>query len=131
MKNFTVEDIQDKELLNRLIEEETNRIFESDQARHGRSRNQIEASVQQGKVAELYLVQTGKFKFADIKWHDLMNASGEYIEVKAYDVNDWNAPSVKRDLERYKTERWCKATWYYLFQCRAAEYKLLAILRIK
>jgi hypothetical protein len=131
MKSFTQDDIVDKELLEKLIEEETDRIYESVSARHGRDRDQISASVKQGKIAELFLVQSGKYKFADIKWHDVMTTNGEYVEVKAYDVNDWEAPSVKRDLARYRTEKWCKATWYYLFQCRAGEYKLLAILRIK
>jgi hypothetical protein len=131
MRDFTQDDIKDKELLEKLIQEETKRIFESDKARHGRNEDQITASVKQGKIAELYLVQSGRFKFADIKWHDLVNSAGEYVEVKAYDVNDWNAPSVIRDLQRYRTEKWCKAKYYYLFQCRGGTYKFLAILRIK
>ena len=131
MKNFTQDDIRDKDLLESLIREESDRIFESDSARKNRTYDQIYANVKQGKVAELYLKETGKFEFADIKWHDLKNANGEYCEVKAYDVNDWNAPSVVRDLQRYRTESWCKSTWYYLFQFRNGTYKLLAVLRIK
>lgn len=131
MRPFTQDDIKNKELLESLIQEETNRIFESDKARKGRSHDQVYASVKQGKVAELYLVETGKFEFADLKWHDLKNKQGEYCEVKAYDVNDWTAPSVIRDLQRYRTESWNKSTWYYLFQYRNGTYKLLAVLRIK
>jgi hypothetical protein len=131
MKTFTIDDIKDKDRLNRLVQEETRRIYESSSARKNRSSDEISAKVLQGKVAELYLVETGRFEFADLKWHDLKNQRGEFCEVKAYDVNDWNAPLVKKDIERYRTEAWSKATWYYLFQCRYAEYKLLAVLRIK
>jgi hypothetical protein len=131
MKSFTQDDVRDKALLESLITEETNRIFESDKARKGRTRDQVYAMVKQGKIAEVYLKETGRFEFADIKWHDLVNSYGEYCEVKAYDVNDWMAPSVIRDITRYKTESWCKSTWYYLFQYRSGTYKLLAVLRIK
>jgi hypothetical protein len=131
MRPFTQDDIKNKELLESLIQEETSRIFESDKARKDRSYDQVYASVKQGKVAELYLVETGRFDFADLKWHDVKNKQGEYCEVKAYDVNDWNAPSVVRDLQRYRTETWNKSTWYYLFQFRNGTYTLLAVLRIK
>ena len=131
MKDFTQDDIKDKVLLESLIQEETDRIFNSDKARKGRSIDQVYAMVKQGKVAEVYLKETGRFKFADIKWHDLINNQGEYCEVKAYDVNDCTAAPVIRDLQRYRTESWCKSTWYYLFQYRSGTYKLLAVLRIK
>ena len=127
MRSFTQDDIRDKILLEQLIVEEANRIFASDHARKNRTYDQIYARCKQGKVPELYLVETGRFTF----WHDLKNAQGEYCEIKAYDVNDWNAESVKRDIERYRTESWCKSTWYYLFQYREATYKLIAVLRIK
>jgi len=128
---FTEDNIKNKELLGKLINEETKRIFESETARKDRDYEQVYTRVKQGKIAELYMVETGKFSFSDIKWHDLKNKAGEYCEVKAYDVNDENASSVKRDLVRYRTEKWCKSNWYYLFQCRGGEYKLLAIIRIK
>lgn len=131
MRTFTQDDIKDKEKLEELIQFEAKRIYESSSARHDRSWDRIYASVKQGKIAELYLVETGRFEFADLKWHDLKNQQGEYCEVKAYDVNDWTAPSVIRDLQRYRTETWCKSTWYYLFQYREGTYKLLAVLRIK
>ncbi len=128
---FTEEDIKDKDLLQKLVEQETTRIFESDAARKNRSYEQVYHSVKQGKVAEMHLVQSGKFEFANLKWHDLKNVRGEYCEVKAYDVDDWNAEYVQKDLQRYKKETWNKSTWYYLFQCRNSVYKLLAVLRIK
>lgn len=131
MRSFTQDDIRDKELLERLIEEETKRIFNSEKARRGRSYDEIFANVKQGKVAEMYMVENENFVFSDIKWHDLKNTDEEYCEVKAYDVNDETAHSVIKDLERYRTEGWSKAIWYYLFQYRSATYKLLAIIRIK
>jgi len=135
MKSFTQDDIKDKELLEKLINEEADRIYKSETARHNRSYDNIYSTVKQGKIAEMYLVESGRFKFADLKWHDLVSANLdgtiEYSEVKAYDVDDWNSPYVQRDIARYRSEKWCKSTWYYLFQYRNATYKLLAVLRIK
>lgn len=131
MKSFTQDDIKDQQLLENLVAEEASRIFASPVSRKDRTYDQVYAMVKQGKTAEVYLKETGRFEFADLKFHDLKNQLGEYCEVKAYDVNDWTAPSVTRDLHKYRTEHWCKSTWYYLFQYRNATYKLLAVLRIK
>jgi hypothetical protein len=131
MRDFTQDDIKDRILLEKMTIEETERIMNSDKSRKGRSYDQVYSMVKQGKVAELYLTETGRFKAADLKWHDLINSNGEYCEIKSYDVNDWDDPRVKRDIERYRTEKWCKSTWYYLFQYRNATYKLLSVMRIK
>jgi|694.fasta_scaffold16082_12 hypothetical protein len=128
---FTENDIRDKELLAKLIEEEAQRIFESPKANRGRTLEQITESVKQSKVAELYLVETGEYDFADIKWHDLRNHSGEYVEVKAYNVRDWEAPFVKKDLEKYRTQDWCKSTWYMLFSYDDGTYEYLGTQKIK
>ena len=129
---FTEADIKDKDLLEKLISEEAIRIFESPKANRGRSYEEVASSVRQGKVAELYLVESGEYEFADIKWHDVKNSEGEYVEVKAYRVhNGFDAPFVKRDLERYRTEHWCKAKWYMLFSCHNGTYELLGNRKIK
>jgi hypothetical protein len=128
---FTIEDIRDRDLLERLVARETEKVFNSPKARRGRCYEEVEDSVRRGKIAELFLVESGEFTFADKKWHDLKNRAGEYVEVKAYDVQDWTSSFVTRDIERYRTEGWNLSTWYYLFQCKYGQYKLLSILRIK
>ena len=128
---FTKRDIKDQVTLERLIKEEATRIYESDSARRDRSYEQIYQAVSQGKVAEMYMAETDDYDFADLRWHDLKNKSGEYVEVKAYNVNSFDAPFVKRDLERYKNATWCKAKWYMLFSCKNGEYELLGTKQIK
>lgn len=129
---FTEADIKDKDLLERLIKEEATRIFESPRANRDRTYEQVANSVRQGKIAELFLVESGVYDFADIKWHDLKNKDGEYVEVKAYNVhNGFEAPFVKKDLERYRSQDWCKAKWYMLFSCHEGNYEFLGTKHIK
>jgi hypothetical protein len=132
---FTIDNIKDKALLEKLTKEEADIIFNSPNANKGRTYDQIYTSVRQGKIAELYLVESGAFEFANLKYHDLKRTkTGEYCEVKAYNINDWNfwkSPFVIRDIERYSKETWNKASWYYLFQCKAAVYYLVAVIRLK
>jgi len=131
MKDFTQDDIRDKILLEELVRKEAEIIFNSPKARKKRSYDQIYASVKQGKIAELYLVETGKFKFSDLKWHDLVNSNGEICEIKSYNISDWNVSFVYDDIRRYRTEKWCQSTWYYLFSCIGGTYRLLSVMRIK
>lgn len=130
---FTVKDIKDTELLEQLVTEEASRIFSSPKANHGRTLDQIKNAVRQGKIAELYMVESGVYDFADLKWHDLKNKeTGDYVEVKAYNVHTgFNAPFVKRDLERYRKESWCKAKWYMLFSCHEGVYELIGTEQLK
>jgi len=127
---FTKSDIKDQELLTRLIKEEADRIFNSPSARKERSYDQVFESCSKGKVAELYMVESGEYEFADLRWHDLKK-DGEYYEVKSYNVKDWGAPWIASDLKRYKEATWCKATQYMLFSCINGEYELLGIRKIK
>jgi hypothetical protein len=128
---FTEDDIKDKIRLEKLIHQEAKRIHESPAANRGRSYENVVASVRQGKVAELFLVESGNYDFANIRWHDLIDKNGDYVEVKAYKVNNWDAPYVKRDLERYRTEDWCKAKWYMLFSYDNGTYEYLGNQKIK
>jgi hypothetical protein len=130
---FTEADIKDKALLEELITVEATRIFESPRANKGRTLDQVKQAVRQGKIAELYMVESGNYDFADIKWHDLKHKeTGDYVEVKAYNVrNGFNAPFVQKDLQRYRTESWCKAKWYMLFSCHEGVYEFLGTKHIK
>lgn len=130
-KEFTVKDIVSVDTLNENIELETDRIFESDKARRGRAREDIQGSVRQGKIAEQYLIDHYGFTEADIRWHDLINQNGDYVEVKAYSIDDHDTMFVKRDIHRYRTEAWSKSKWYVLFGCKDGNYKHLATIRLK
>ena len=129
---FTIEDIKDKTRLQRMIDIESNSIFNSPVARNNRSLEDIKHSVTQGKVAELYLIENTRFNEADLKWHDLKDPiTGTYIEVKAYDIRNVEAPSVQNDLKRYRSASWCKSKWYVLFKVHEGKYELLEKILIK
>jgi len=129
---FTKKDIKDQVLLEQLITQEASRIFKSDAARHDRTYDQVYAACSQGKVAELFMVESGEYEFADLKWHDLKRKdNGELYELKTYNVQDWSAPWITKDLERYKNANWCKAKWYMLFSCHEGIYELLGTRQIK
>lgn len=127
---FTKSDIKDQLLLEKMINDEVSSIMSTEEARRGRSKSQIRDSVIQGKTLEAFLVQTGKYKLSDNRYHDLINKDGEYVEVKAYAVYDSNAPYVKKDLERIRTGTWNKSKWYLLFQYKAGVYTFLEKIEI-
>lgn len=122
---FTVNDIKDKELLLKMINEEARSLFNSPKARNGRTIEEIQKSVIQGKIAEMYLIETGEYFPANKKYHDLRDASGALTEVKSYNVYDKNAPHVIKDLERIRTGGWNESKYYMLFKCVDGEYELL------
>lgn len=122
---FTIEDIRDRERLERMVEKEANSIYSSLISRHGRSLDDIKFTVRQGKVAELYLIENAGYRESDIKYHDLKDDEGNYTEVKAYDVWNKDAPFVQRDIMKYKNESWCKSKWYMLFRVQHGQYELL------
>ena len=130
---FHPDDIKDKERLERMIEEESSRIYRSDEARMGRTLNQIKDSVRQGKVAELMLIEKFGYEEADIMWHDLKDPSGEYTEVKAYsNIWDEHAPQVSKDLKRYRKIAKFKSKWYLLFSVDDRNfYKFVSKIKIK
>lgn len=130
---FHPDDIRDKERLEKMIDEEASRIYQSDEARFGRTLNQIRESVRQGKVAELMLIERFGYEEADIMWHDLKDPSGDYTEVKAYsNVWDEHAPQVTKDLKRYRTISKFKSKWYLLFSVDDRNfYKFVSKIKIK
>ena len=128
---FTENDILDKDLLERMVEQEAQDIYSSEAARKGRDFESVKLSVRQGKIAELYLIENYGHKKATKKWHDLINPEGEYVEVKAYNTTTSKAPFIERDLMRIKREGWNKATWYVIFKCVDGRYELLEKIRIR
>ena len=129
---FTEADIKDTALLESMVEKEANNIFSSDAARKGRTFEEVKSSVRQGKIAELYLIETGNFSPANKRWHDLiLNETGELCEIKAYNIYSTGAPSVQRDLKRIRTEGWNFSKWYYLFKCNDGVYELLSKIEIR
>lgn len=128
---FTVNDIKDKDRLEKMVEKEANQIYNSCIARRGRDLDTIKFTVRQGKIAELYLIENAGYQEADIKWHDLKDENGDYIEVKAYNVLSKDAPFVQRDIMRYKNGSWNKSKWYMLFKVKNGEYELLEKIRLR
>lgn len=134
---FSIQDIQDLDLLDRLIKKEAQEIWENPDNRRGRSIEELETAVKKGKIAELYLVQSGHYKWNKKKYHDVIKVAAtgdeEEVEVKAYDVTTWDCPRVMDDVKRYKTSNlWPLVKWLMVFQVTGDyRYKLLAILRIR
>ena len=132
MMKFTIDDIKDKERLDKMVEKEANAIYSSPVARKGRTMEDVKFAVKQGKVAELYLIENMGYQEADIKFHDLKDPNtGEYYEVKSYSVSNRNAPFVEKDLKRLKNESWCKSKWYLLFNFYCGQYEFIEKIQIK
>ena len=55
---FTESDIKDKERLEKMIKKEAKHIFESEKSRANRDLETIEFFVRQGKIAELYMIES-------------------------------------------------------------------------
>ena len=122
---FTIEDIRDKEKLNQMVEVEAKHIYDSTKSRKGRSWDEVYAHVLQGKVAELYLIESGEFEPADLKYHDLKDKEGNYIEVKAYSTTDRNSVYTAKELKRIKAEGWNKSKYVMLFSYIHGDYELI------
>jgi hypothetical protein len=121
---FTESDIKDKKYLEEQIELEAQRLFSSTSSR-GRSLEEIRTRVRQGKIAEVFLIETGKFTQAPDIYHDLIDLEGNRVEVKAYNIYNSNAPSVQNDLYRIRTQGWNKSKYMMLFQCKEGKYTFL------
>ena len=122
---FTESDIKDKKFLEEQIESESQDLFSKETTRRGRSIEEIRNRVRQGKIAEVWLTETGKFKLSTDKYHDLVDLEGNFGEVKAYNIYNSNAPSVQNDLYRIRTGTWNKSKYMMLFQCKEGNYKFL------
>jgi hypothetical protein len=109
-----------------MILKEAEDIYGSVSARHGRDLESIKLCVRQGKVAELYLIESDK------KWHDLKDTDGEYTEVKAYtNAPRVSLPFVEKDLRRIRTEGWNTSKWYILFNVNDGVYELVEKVQIR
>jgi len=127
---FTEADIKDTDRLHQMIEKEAKGIASNPSSAKGRDYDTVYHFVRQGKIAELYLIENFGYKEADIKYHDLIDENGDYIEVKAYDIWDSNAPSVDRDLRRIRNEGWNKSKQYILFKYKHGQYEFLKSIKI-
>lgn len=122
---FNESDIQDEKYLEEQIELEAQRLFNSPKSNLGRSLDDIRNRVRQGKIAEVWLIENKNFKSAPDIYHDLIDSEGNYVEVKAYNIYNSNAPSVQNDLYRIRTQGWNKSKYMMLFQCKEGQYKFL------
>jgi hypothetical protein len=128
---FTIDDIKDKKLLNELVDFEAKGIFENPSTRKGRSYEHVRSSVLQGKVAEVYLIETGNFKKSEKLYHDVVDLKGREIEVKSYAIESIFSPIVKKDLEKLALSKWNKSEWYFLFSYNHGVYDFLAKIKIQ
>jgi hypothetical protein len=128
---FTIDDIKNKELLCELVEYEAKGIYENPKTRKERSYEHVRSSVLQGKVAEVYLIETGNYKKSERKYHDVVDKNGREIEVKAYANASVFSSEVKKDLERLEKANWNQSEWYFLFSYDSGTYELVAKLKIR
>lgn len=128
---FTIADIREIELLEANVLHEAQCIYDNEKLRRGRNLEQVASMVRQGKVAEQWLIENHAFTQARLKFHDLLNADREYIEVKAYSYGDIFSEFVTRDLIKYRDSSWSKAKWYILFNCVDGTYYHKATIKIK
>lgn len=128
---FTEADIKNKSFLESEIEKEAKRIFNSPKANLGRSLSQICAVVRQGKVAEIWLSENFNFMISDDIYHDLIDETGKYVEVKAYSVKDSSDPWVKTQLSRIKNGSWNKSSYMLLFNYNYGQYTFLEKIQIR
>ena len=122
---FTASDIKNVDLLEREIEHEAKRLFESDRARKGRTLEAIKSAVRQGKTLEVWLTENYDFRLSSDIYHDLIDSEGNFIEVKAYNIYSSNAPSVQNDLYRIRTGNWNKSKYYIIFKYDNGTYTFL------
>jgi len=127
---FTESDIKDREFLERAIKQETERLYSTNTTRRNRSKEEIEKVVRQGKVAEVFLIETGKYREAADIYHDLIDENGDRTEVKAYSVMSSNAPHIQNDLYRIRTGNWNHSKWYILFNYNEGVYTFLEKIKI-
>lgn len=127
---FTKDDIKDKANLAEQIEFESNQLFKSSYTNKGRSLAEIKESVVIGKTLEVWLCENYPFTLAEDKWHDLIDENGDYVEVKAYNVYDSNAPFVQKSLHSIRNGNWNKSKWFILFQYKNGVYKFLEKIKI-
>ncbi len=113
ISDFTIDDIKDKDLLRKLVEEETDQIYRN--SSRGRSYEAVRSAVQQGKVAELFLVERYEYLFSELKYHDLVNKRNEIVEVKAYSSTETLPTFVIKDIRKIQSSDWNKSKWYYYF----------------
>jgi hypothetical protein len=128
---FTLADIREVEILEANVAHEAQCIYVNEKLRRGRTLEQVADKVRQGKVAEQWLIENHAFTQARLKFHDLMNADREYVEVKAYSYGDIFMDFVVKDLIKYRDSTWSKAKWYILFNCIDGIYYHKATIKIK
>lgn len=133
---FTIDDIKDRERLERMVEKEALQINRSEFSRRGRSLDDIKFAVRQGKVAELYLIENHGYIESDIKYHDLKilnekGDNGEYIEIKAYSSDAIEAGYLDSEIFRIKNSKWNKSKYLIAFSVHNGEYSFYKKIYLK
>jgi hypothetical protein len=137
---FTKEDIKDQEMLHKMVQEEAKRIYESAQARKGRSWKVIEGKVWQGKPAEVWLIENMGYTVAppvtnakgDLTYyHDLIDPNGmDITEVKAWNPN-YITTGVESTVYKIKSGTWNMSTQMIVFAYEPQEYRYTYVDKIK
>ena len=99
-------DIPDKKKLIKVIEETTNSIYQSPQARHGRSFEAIAKCVSKGLVAEQYLIQCEGFEDDPGRYNDVKK-DGVSWEIKAWALTsktDYQISTLIKKLQKWRKE---------------------------
>ncbi len=144
---FNFNDINDHVLLNRLILDESRRLFESPMANLDNSDFYKKfINVTQGKAAELYLVENTKLEFLTednvktlynhryyqnivdkLLYHDLVY-DGSVFEVKAYSKNIKS--NVTKVLDTIRLRKFNFSDYLILFEVKDWNYRLIDKIKI-
>ena len=137
---FTKEDIKDQDMLQRMVDEEVKRIYESAQARRGRSLKVIESKVWQGKPAEVWLIENRGYTVAppvmnakgDLTYyHDLVDPNGTDItEVKAWSPN-YITNGIESTVHKITSGTWNMSTQLVVFAYEPQELRYTYIDKIR
>jgi hypothetical protein len=100
---FNKSDIPDKVKLIRIIEETAKSIFNSPQARRGRSFEKVCRCVSQGLVAEQYLIQCQGFEDDPGKYNDVKK-DGVSWEIKAWTIASDTDAKINAHIKKF--QRW-------------------------
>lgn len=100
MISFKLSDL-DPELLNKIMKQNVDSIYDSARARRGRTKEEIQRAVGIGIPCEVALIQFANCKEYDHRYGDVITHGGMKIECKA-SKNKWYASNIAYQLNKIK-----------------------------
>jgi len=106
--NFNINDL-DKVLLNKIIDKNIDSIYNSPNARKGRTREQIRLQVSQGIPCEVYLIQFHNCLENTELYGDVIKQNNQKIECKSsiYKWDDYKKNKIIDSIKAYNPSDVC------------------------